>query len=143
VHQAIHEPKMGTEAEVQQAESESESESESKLLAIQFYRQQTKSFPTEKFQTKNGSHIHRPAFNAFSIKTSQGDYKTLFDMTTVYPIGRLVFTQSTRCKWQWNAYISDGCFHIQNTQGRYLLKLHLNLILRLTLSSLTLWIPSW
>jgi hypothetical protein len=36
VHQAIHEPKMGTEAEVQQAESESESESESKLLAIQF-----------------------------------------------------------------------------------------------------------
>jgi hypothetical protein len=38
-------------------------------------------------------------------------------MTTVYPIGRLVFTQKHGVSDNINAYIiSDGCFHIQNTQ---------------------------
>jgi hypothetical protein len=91
-----YEPKMGTEAEVQQAESESESESQ-KLLAIRFYRQQTKSFPT------NSNDEERVPYSSAGLPMHSDPSKRQVTTNNVVryddglPDGRLVL-QITRCK---------------------------------------------
>jgi serine/threonine protein kinase len=121
VHQAIHEPEMGTEAEVQQAESESESESDSEAARHTVLQTANEELSDGEIPNDEERVPYSSAGPSNAFWNPSKRRKVTTNNVVRYDDGLPDWTSGFHTKSHGvsdnrNAYISDGCFHIQNTQ---------------------------